>query len=118
MNRVAVAPFGIRSAGSALLDPDVLWRGAVVALLSSAVPYSLELVALRRMRASVFGVLMSLEPAFAAMSGLVFLSQHLAVREWVAISCVMVASVGVTRSSPAASQPIEPGATPQEAVCT
>jgi inner membrane transporter RhtA len=67
-----------------------------VAVLSSAVPYSLELAALRRLRAATFGVLMSLEPAMAALSGLLFLGQHLRVREWVAIGCVVVASVGAT----------------------
>jgi len=94
---VALAPFGILSAGSALLRPDVLARGAAVGVLSSAVPYSLELFALRRLRAAVFGVLMSLEPAFAALSGLLLLGQHLRLREWAAVACVMVASVGATR---------------------
>ena len=96
---IGLAPFGIWSAGSALVDPGVLGRGCAVALLSSAIPYSLELYALRRLRASVFGVLMSLEPAFAALSGLVFLSQHLRAREWVALVSVMAASVGATRRS-------------------
>ncbi len=112
---VAVLPFGLVSGGSALGEPSVLGRGAAVALLSSAVPYSLELFALRRLRASVFGVLMSLEPAFAAMSGLLFLGQHLTLREWLAVGCVMVASIGATRGSDA-DLPIEPGATPTEAV--
>ena len=96
---VALAPFGIWSGGRALVDPSVLGRGCAVALLSSAIPYSLELYALRQMRTSVFGVLMSLEPAFAALSGLVFLSQHLRTREWVALASVMAASVGATRNS-------------------
>jgi len=111
---VCVLPFGIATAGTNLVRPGVLARGAAVALLSSAVPYSLELFALRRMRASVFGVLMSLEPAMAAVSGLLFLSQHLKVREWVAIGCVMTASIGATRSAKTVA-PIEPGATPVEA---
>lgn len=111
---ICVLPFGIAAGGAKLLRPDVLGRGAAVALLSSAVPYSLELFALRRMRASVFGVLMSLEPAMAALSGLVFLGQHLRPREWVAIGCVMAASIGATRGSRTAT-PVEPGATPIEA---
>lgn len=113
---VALLPFGIIDGGSALGDPSVLGRGAAVALLSSALPYSLELVALRRLRASVFGVLMSLEPAFAALSGLVFLGQHLAARDWVAVGCVMAASIGATRGAAAGELPVDPGATPPEAV--
>lgn len=113
---VAVAPYGVVSAGSALADPSVVGRGAVVALLSSAVPYSLELAALRRLRASVFGVLMSLEPAFAAMSGFLFLGQHLRVREWAAVGCVMAASIGATRDARRDELPVEPGATPTEVV--
>jgi inner membrane transporter RhtA len=112
---VAVAPFGIVDGGGALLRPTVVGRGAAVAALSSAVPYTLELFALRRLRASVFGVLMSLEPAFAALSGLLFLGQDLRVREWVAVGCVMVASVGATRSG-GGDVPVEPGATPTEVV--
>ena len=113
---VGLAPFGIWSAGGALLDPSVLGRGAAVALLSSAVPYSLELVALRRLRASVFGVLMSLEPALAALSGLAFLGQHLRLREWAAVGFVMVACVGATRHAPRDELPMQPGATPTEMV--
>jgi inner membrane transporter RhtA len=110
-----VLPFGLVAAGTRLFRPGVLGRGAAVALLSSAVPYSLELFALRRMRASVFGVLMSLEPAMAAVSGLVFLGQHLHAREWIAIGCVMVASIGATRNTADDAAPVEPGATPVEA---
>jgi inner membrane transporter RhtA len=93
---VLTAPYGIAVAGASLAKPASLGRGAAVAVLSSAVPYSLELAALRRLRAATFGVLMSLEPAMAALSGLLFLGQHLRVREWVAIGCVVVASVGAT----------------------
>jgi inner membrane transporter RhtA len=111
---VVVLPIGIAGAGTRLLDLGVLARGLAVAVLSSAVPYSLELFALRRMRASVFGVLMSLEPAMAALSGLAFLGQHLRLREWVAVVCVMVASVGATRGAGADEVPVDPGATPTE----
>jgi inner membrane transporter RhtA len=113
---VAVLPFGVVAGGEALLDPSVLGRGLAVAVLSSAVPYSLELAALRRMRASVFGVLMSLEPAFAGLSGLVLLGQHLTLREWLAVGCVTVASVGATRGARDADVVVEPGATPTETV--
>jgi inner membrane transporter RhtA len=109
---VLVAPYGLVTAGSRMWNLGVLARGFGVAVLSSAVPYSLELFALRRMRASVFGVLMSVEPAMAALSGLIFLNQHLGAQEWIAIGCVVVASVGATRSAPADEVPLEPGATP------
>ncbi|WP_228045925.1 EamA family transporter [Saccharopolyspora montiporae] len=93
------APFGVADAGSALLDPRVLAAGLVVALLSSVIPYSLELEALRRMPPRVFGVLMSLEPAVAALAGLVVLGELLGGWQWVAITCVVAASVGSTRSA-------------------
>jgi inner membrane transporter RhtA len=109
---VAVAPFGVVAGGRALLEPGVLARGLVVAVLSSALPYSLELAALRRMRTSVFGILMSLEPAVAALSGLLFLGQHLLLREWVAISAVVAASIGATATSRPTDVPVEPAATP------
>jgi inner membrane transporter RhtA len=93
---IAIAPFGIVAGGTALVRPSVLGKGAAIAVLSSAVPYSLELLALRRLRAAAFGVLMSLEPAFAALSGLLVLGQRLRWHEWVAVGAVMVASVGAT----------------------
>jgi inner membrane transporter RhtA len=115
---VVVAPFGLVTAGSRLWNAGVIGRGAAVAVLSSAVPYSLELFALRRMRAAVFGVLMSLEPAMAALSGLIFLGQHLRLREWIAVVLVMAASVGVTRTSRPDELPVDPGATPSEVLVT
>ena len=72
---VLVAPLGLATAGTALFTWDALWRGAGIALLSSVLPYSLELIALRRLSARVFGVLLSLEPAVAALAGLVVLGQ-------------------------------------------
>ena len=86
-------PFG---AGADLLAPELLAAGAAVALLSSVIPYSFELEALRRLPARVFGVLMSLEPAVAALAGLVVLGQALGGSEWLAIALVVVASVGAT----------------------
>jgi inner membrane transporter RhtA len=100
---IALAPSGIIAGGTNLLKPAVLAKGAAVALLSSAIPYSLELAALRRLRAAVFGVLMSLEPAMGAISGLVFLGQHLALREWLAIGAVVVASIGATTQARSAN---------------
>jgi inner membrane transporter RhtA len=101
------APYGVVAGGATLARPSVLGKGAAVAVLSSAVPYSLELAALRRLRASVFGVLMSLEPAMAAVSGLLFLGQHLQAHEWLAIGCVMVASVGATAFATTVEKPVE-----------
>ncbi|MCA1224585.1 MULTISPECIES: DMT family transporter [Saccharopolyspora] len=92
-------PFGISGAGAQLLSPAVLVAGLVVALMSSVVPYSLELEALRRMPPRVFGVLMSLEPAVAALAGLLVLHEALGVLQWVAIGCVVLASIGATRST-------------------
>ncbi|WP_433188537.1 EamA family transporter [Actinoallomurus sp. CA-150999] len=94
----AMMPVGITTGGSALLDPKILLIGLGVGLLSSVIPYSLELEALRRMPAQVFGILMSLEPAVAALVGLVFLGEILQWREWLAIGCVIAACVGATRS--------------------
>ncbi|MFC4062029.1 DMT family transporter [Planomonospora corallina] len=93
------APVGIASGGADLLRPEVLLIGLGVALLSSVIPYTLELEALRRMPERVFGILMSLEPAAAALVGLLVLGEILHAREWAAIGCVVVASVGATRSS-------------------
>ncbi|MDX6285280.1 MAG: inner rane transporter RhtA [Frankiales bacterium] len=93
---VAVAPYGVIDGGDALVEPGVLAAGLAVALLSSAVPYSLELTALRRLSAAVFGVLMSLEPAVASLVGLIVLSQRLTVVQVVAVAMVCLASLGAT----------------------
>jgi inner membrane transporter RhtA len=87
---------GIADGGSNLLQPAYLAAGFAVALLSSAVPYSLELEALRRIRPQVFGVLMSLEPAMAALAGLVVIGQGLSALDVLAIGLVVTASTGVT----------------------
>ena len=93
---LVLLPVGIADAGDALLEPELLALGAAVALLSSAIPYSLELEALRRMPKRVFGVLMSLEPTMAALAGLVVLGQDLGPRELTAIGLVVAASIGVS----------------------
>ena len=92
-----LVPFGIAGGGTALLEPHVLAIGAAVAMLSSAIPYSLELEALRRLPTGVFGVLMSMEPAVAALSGLIVLGEVLDAREWVAIGLVVIASAGAAQ---------------------
>jgi inner membrane transporter RhtA len=94
-----VLPAGVIQAGSALAEPDLLGSALVVALASSVLPYSLELVALRRLPESVFGVLMSLDPAVAALAGFVMLGQDLGVREVLGIAMVVVASAGAASLS-------------------
>jgi len=91
---VLVAPVGLAQAGGALGDWRVLAAGAGVGLLSAAIPYSLEIEALRRLPARVFGVLMSIEPAVGALAGLVVLGEALRSREAAAIALVCVASAG------------------------
>ncbi len=91
---VLVAPVAVISGGRALLKPAVLGAGLVIGLLSSVIPYRFELETLRRVPARVFGIWMSLEPAVAALVGVVLLSQALSVPQWIAISCVVVASAG------------------------
>jgi inner membrane transporter RhtA len=98
----AVVPLvpGLASAGTDLLSPEVLAIGAVVGLLSSVIPYSLETEALRRLPANVFGIFMSLEPAVAAVAGLLVLGQSLGARDLVAMACVVAASIGVSQTAP------------------
>jgi inner membrane transporter RhtA len=96
---VVLAPPAIASAGSTLLDPKILALGLGIGLLSSVIPYSFELKALRRIPPRVFGVLMSLEPAAAALAAMVLLSEFLTVVQWTAVACVVAASVGATRST-------------------
>jgi inner membrane transporter RhtA len=88
----------VLTGGHALGDPRILVLGGLVGLLSSVVPYSCELVALRTLRPSVFSILMSLEPAAAALAGIVVLGELLSLQQWVAMACVVVASVGATTS--------------------
>jgi inner membrane transporter RhtA len=103
-------PFGAAGVGRVLDQPRVLLIGCAVAVLSSIVPYGCELAALRRMPTRIFGVLMSLEPAAAAIAGLIVLDQALNGREVTALVMVSVASIGVTlgrRSDQPAPQPLE-----------
>ncbi len=95
-----VTPAAVAS-GRHLLRPGALTAGLAIGLLSSVIPYRLELEALRRIPARVFGIWMSLEPAVAALVGLVVLGQHLSWPQWLAIGCVTVACAGAARGSPA-----------------
>jgi len=89
-----------------LADGRVLVLGALVGLLSSAIPYTVELIALRTMRPAVFSILMSLEPAAAALAGLVILHELLSPVQLLAMACVVAASVGATRSGATISEPV------------
>ncbi len=104
---VVLLPVGVLGAGSALLDPRLLLAGAGVALLSSVIPYTLELTALRRIPTATFGVLMSLEPAIASLAGLLLLHEGLTARTAVALLLVTIASIGATRAAPAGLAPPE-----------
>jgi inner membrane transporter RhtA len=95
---IALLPFGIADAGVHLFEPRLLLGGLAVALLSSVIPYSCELEALRTLPTRVFGVLMSLEPAVAAVMGFLILHQVLSARALSAIVLVTAASVGASRS--------------------
>jgi inner membrane transporter RhtA len=94
---VALIPVGIAGGGMALLDPGLLLTGFGVAMLTSAIPYSLEMEALRWLPACVFGVLMSLEPAVAALVGFVVLGERLGLRVLAAVVLVTVAAAGASR---------------------
>jgi inner membrane transporter RhtA len=96
---ITTAP-AIATAGPALVHPSLIAEGLAVGLLSSVIPYRLELEALRRVRAGVFGIWMSLEPAVAALVGLLVLSETLLARQWVAIAFVIVACAGASRAGP------------------
>jgi inner membrane transporter RhtA len=96
---VVLLPVGVAGAGARLLQPGTVLLGTAVGLLSSAIPYALELEALRRLSARAFGILMSLEPAAGAAVGLLVLGETLRRRELVGIALVIVASAGVTRAA-------------------
>jgi inner membrane transporter RhtA len=98
-------PLGIVSAGSSLLEPALLAAGLGVAVLSSAIPWSLELEALRRLPTHVFSVLMSLEPAIGALVGFVVLGERLGIRAVTAIALVVIASAGAARGARTAPAP-------------
>jgi len=96
---LAVLPFGIATTGATLVLPHILLLGFAVAVLSSAIPYGLELIALRRLPAATFSILLSLAPALAALAGLIILGQQLEILDAVAIALVVIASMGAVRAA-------------------
>ena len=102
---LALSGPSIAEAGAELLRPQILLLGLAVGVLSSVIPYSLELTALRRIPPRVFGILMSLEPAAAALAAMILLAEFLRWSQWLAVGCVVLASVGATRSARAPAEP-------------
>lgn len=96
---IVTIPFGVITAGPPLFHPNVLLIGVAVAVLSSAIPYGLELLALRRLPAATFSILMSLSPALAATAGFLVLGQGLTLQDGIGIVLVVVASMGAVRSA-------------------
>ena len=101
-----LAPLALPSGDGDLLDPRILLVGAAVGLLSSVVPYSCEIVALRSLAPAVFSILMSLEPAAAALAGILVLGEFLTAGQWLAMVLVVVASVGATRTGRPLTEPV------------
>ena len=109
---LVVVPVGVAHAGAALLSPTVLLIGVAVAAVSSAIPISLEMMALKRLPKEAFGIMISMEPAVAAILALVLLGEHLSAVQWLAIGCIVAASMGsaMTAARPAPRGPAAPQA--------
>jgi inner membrane transporter RhtA len=105
---IVIVPIGAAQAGMQLFSPAILPTALVVALLSSALPYSLEMLAMPRLPTRTVGVLMSLDPAFGALSGLCFLGEHLSWIQWTAIASIMAASAGSAATSRTATPQLLP----------
>lgn len=98
-------PAGFAQAGASLLTPHIVRSVMIIALLSSAVPYSLEIVAMRRLPTALFGLISSAAPAVGAISGFLLLNERLTITQWSAIACVMIASAGGALAAPAPGRP-------------
>jgi inner membrane transporter RhtA len=106
---MVVVPFGVAEAGAKLLQPSILLFGLMVAAISSALPYTLEMMALRRLPPATFGIALATEPAIAALMGMLLLHEQLTGTQWLAIACIMGAAMGsaITRPAAAAKAPVE-----------
>lgn len=93
---IIVVPIGVAQAGQSLFSAAVLPYGLAIALLSTALPYTLEMLALTRLPARTFGILMSIEPVFGALVGWAMLHEQLSLVQWVAIALIILASIGTT----------------------
>ena len=109
ISALLVVPIGFFDRGTTLLSPSILLPGLAVGILSTALPYTLEMYALTRLPARTFGILMSIEPAFGALIGVVYLHEWLTSVQWIAIASIIVASIGATISArqPAATVALE-----------
>ncbi len=96
---ILVVPPGLLTAGTNLFEPNLLWIGLLIAIFSSALPYSLEMMALRKIDAKTFGIFMSVEPALAAICGYLFLQEKLTSLQWVALLLIAIASAGSAKSA-------------------
>ncbi len=112
MAAIVVVPVGVVHAGAALLTPTVLLVGLGVAAISSAIPISLEMMALKRLPKEAFGIMISMEPAVAAVLAVGLLGEYLSLLQWLAITCIVAASMGsaLTAGRPAAPARVEPQA--------
>ena len=102
---IIVVPIGLAQAGAVLFQPKLLLLGLVVAVLSSAIPYSLEMLALRAIPKRSFGVMLSAEPAVGALVGLMMLGEQLTPLQWLAICAIMAASAGTILTTPVEVEP-------------
>jgi inner membrane transporter RhtA len=96
ISAVLVLPVGILNAPPTFFSAAIVLPGIAVAVLSTALPYLLDMVALTRLPTRTFGVLMSIEPAIGALTGLLFLDEKLSASQWIAITLIILASIGVT----------------------
>lgn len=96
LSALTLLPFGLWSNAPALLDTQYWGKALVIAILATAIPYALDLMALKRLSKLSYGTLSSLAPALAALAGLVLLHEQISFIQWIALACIMIASIGVT----------------------
>ena len=103
VSAIALLPIGIWYNGPALLDTQYWAKALLIAVLATAIPYALDLMALKQLNKLTYGTLTSLAPALAALTGFLLLHEEISMLQWVALACVMLASIGVTLRSKTAS---------------